>query len=133
MATIKSYTSPEQSKALAKILPIESADMWWAEIYAGKVLENGLYIVEENPVYYPSFSKPSYDNYSQDRIKDIPCWSLAALLSVVHCPSLHKIYSGWRCDSYDEERNLFKYGEEANNQIDAVYEMVLKLHELKML
>ena len=26
---IKSYTDLEQSKKLAKILPLESADMWW--------------------------------------------------------------------------------------------------------
>ena len=29
MATIKSFTSLEQSRKLAEILPPESADMWW--------------------------------------------------------------------------------------------------------
>ena len=30
MATIKSYTDIFQSKKLAEILPLESADMWWS-------------------------------------------------------------------------------------------------------
>lgn len=46
-------------------------------------MENGKYIVAEKPVYYPSFPKPSEYNYSQDVIKDIPCWSLSALLNVL--------------------------------------------------
>ena len=32
MATIKSYTDIEQSRKLAKILPLESADMYWRSI-----------------------------------------------------------------------------------------------------
>ena len=76
---MKAYTDIEQSKKLAEILPIESADMWWAERYAGRV-EGCEYIVKETPIYYMSFTKPSEENWSQDKIKDIPCWSLAALL-----------------------------------------------------
>ena len=52
MATIKSFTDISQSKKLAEILPIESADMWWAERYAGQIVK-WEYIVEEKPVYYP--------------------------------------------------------------------------------
>ena len=33
---MKNYTDIEQSKKLAEILPIESADMWYAEVYEGK-------------------------------------------------------------------------------------------------
>ena len=34
---MKAYTDVEQSKKLAEILPIESADLWWAERYAGRM------------------------------------------------------------------------------------------------
>ena len=80
---MKAYTDLEQSKKLAEILPLESVDMWWAERYAGQVMANGQYVVEEKPVYYLSLSKPSNYNYSQDTVKDIPSWSLAALLNVL--------------------------------------------------
>ena len=80
---MKNYTDVEQSKKLAEILPIESADVWWAERYGGKVTHDGQYIVNEEPIYYISFIKPSEINYSQDTVKDIPCWSLAALLDIL--------------------------------------------------
>ena len=83
MATIKSFTDIEQSKKLEEILPIESADLWYAERYAGQVLESGKYVVEDTPTYYLSLTRPSESNYSQDVIKDVPCWSLAALLELI--------------------------------------------------
>lgn len=136
MATIKSYTSLEQSKVLADILPIESADMWWAERYAGKVMENGEYIVEEKPVYYLCLTKPSNDNYSQDVVNDIPCWSLAALLSILPLPMLSKDNIGkdkigWRISVYPD--NCRYDSDWYDNPIDPCYEMILKLHELKKL
>jgi len=80
---MKSFTDIEQSKKLEGILPIESADLWYAERYAGQVLDNGKYVVEDTPNYYLSLTRPSENNYSQDTIKDIPCWSLAALLELI--------------------------------------------------
>ena len=141
IADIKSFTSLEQSKVLAEILPIESADMWWAERYAGQVMENGRYIVDENPVYYQSLGKPSNDNYSQDTIKDIPCWSLAALLSVL--PSVIKrkgkrmfltlekagVYNLY----YKSPDRLDELWETKEDVIDACCEMIIDLHELKLL
>lgn len=60
MATIKSYTDISQSKKLAEILPVESADMW----------------------YHPDLS--DYPDYVERcSIYNIPCWSLAALLDVL--------------------------------------------------
>lgn len=80
---MKSCTDLPQSKKLAEILPIESADLWYAERYAGQVLANGKYVVEDTPNYYLSLTRPSESNYSQDVIKDVPCWSLAALLELI--------------------------------------------------
>lgn len=58
---MKSYTDIEQSKKLAEILPVESADMCWTPFDE----EWDAYLGAPNP----------------DAIKkEIPCWSLAALL-----------------------------------------------------
>lgn len=124
---MKSYTDLEQSKKLAEFLPLESVDTWWAERYAGRV-ENYEYIVEEKPVYYLSFTKPSEENYSQDTIKDIPCWSLAALLDVL--PNYTIINNGitgvvvWSLDAHSNEHQSL---------IDACYEVILKLKERNLL
>jgi len=109
----KAFTSLEQSKKLAEILPLESADMYYGY---GK-------------------DKPKFLPISDADIKCLsqPCWSLAALLGVLPYPSLHKTFSGWRCDSYDKEGKTCKIGENADNPIDACYELILKLNKLKML
>lgn len=132
---MKSFTDIEQSRKLAEILPVESADMWWAERYAGRV-EGWKYIVEETPVYYLSFIKPSDGNCSQDKIKDIPCWSLAALLDVLPEGVIEKYYY----PNLQKENGEYSiaYGNEellciADNPIDACYEMVIKLKEQKLL
>jgi len=109
MATIKSYTDIEQSRKLVKILPIESADMYYP-------------IEGASPKFGVAIS-----------ILHIPCWSLAALLSVLPYPSLHKTFSGWRCDSYNKEGTTCKLGESLDNPVDACYKMILKLHELNLL
>ena len=66
MATIKSFTSLEQSKVLAKILPLESADMYYHP-----------YPNDEDWYDIPNFGKANL-KYNQ-----LPCWSLSALLSVL--------------------------------------------------
>lgn len=126
MATIKSYTSAKQSCKLAEILPLESADM-----------------------YYDRYGDPYFINISvtHERIKNdryqhlIPCWSLAALLGVlpknlnIGRPSLESNYKGYYwIQYYDEFMKPNNYKTECyDNPVDACYEMILKLHELKML
>ena len=130
---MKSYTDLEQSKKLAEILPIESADMWLAERYKGQCMLNGEYIVEEKPVYYLSFVKPSEYNYSQDVIKDIPCWSLSALLQILPLPTLEETMitrtkTKWKCTASCESRAEY-WSELHNNPIDACVELIIILHE----
>ena len=132
---MKSYTDIEQSKKLIEFLPIESADLWWAERYEGKI-SNWEYIVEEKPTYYLSLTKPSDNNYSQDTIKDIPCWSLAALLETLDFPVLSKDRlgsgrTGWMVSIYPDNCRYDSCWHD--NPVDACYEMILKLHELKLL
>jgi len=137
---MKNYTDVEQSKKLAEILPIESADVWWAERYGGKVTHDGQYIVNEEPIYYISFIKPSEINYSQDTVKDIPCWSLAALLDILR----DKAYSidedaivtlssyktvEWDLSISNSGLNMVT----KSDPIDACVEMIVKLKEKDLL
>ena len=62
-----------------------------------------------------------------------PAWSLDALLNLIPSPSLHKIFTGWRCDSYNEDGSKIRLGADRDTAIDAAFEMILKLHELKLL
>ena len=66
MTTIKSYTDIEQSKKLAEILPLESADM----LYIKREI-NDTFI--ETPIIKPV----------GDVLKSLPCWSLTALLELI--------------------------------------------------
>ena len=124
---MKSYTDIEQSKRLAEILPIESADMY----YTKDSLEN----------YYCPI--PLIGKYSA--IHDqIPCWSLAALLNILpvscddeqHCLALinhnPNEKTEWLCAYEDNKGNLMMECY-ADNQIDACVAMIEKLNEQNLL
>ena len=125
MAAIKSYTDIEQSKILSKILPLESADMYW-------------YIaIKGNP---KAMLNEGYNKYGDF---ELPCWSLAALLNILHSrqgdiPSLSgggykdgKYISDWCLDYEYDNGNYQKTF--ADNPVDACVAMIEKLNELKML
>lgn len=118
---MKSFTDLEQSKTLAEILPIDSADMrytpfgdknpWvWSE--EPKLLEKGA----------------------------IPCWSLTALYNIL--PNNEIISTSlfrdgldkWMCE-YDASFKIVPsmtnvFATTADNPIDACYEMIIQIHEL---
>lgn len=129
----KICTSIEQSKKLMELgIDINTADMWWAERYEGRVTENGQYIIAEEPYYYSSLIKPSDINYSQDTIKDIPAWSLTALLSLSNSCDLSKerIEEDGSDDRYwFHDDNFHKFSNEYDNPLDAVFEMVCWVKE----
>ena len=123
MATIKSYTDISQSKKLAEILPLESADMCYINGDSGKI----------------SIGEWGNNVHDED---DIPCWSLAALISIL------PRFIEFKGDKY-YLRFMKEYVEYANDEIsitgrclhttgndnlvDACHEMILNLNELKML
>ena len=117
MATIRAYTTIEQSKKLAEILPLKSADMHYWLAWSGDVSEERR-------------NTPEVGTPNKDAIKTYwcPCWSLATLLAVLPSPlHLNKreningiVY--WYSDTDDYD-----------NPVDACYELILKLHKLKML
>lgn len=132
MATIKSYTDISQSKTLSKILTIESADMGW-----NVFVDDTTRIL---PINDWDLIKDGSGN-----VKFYYAWSLAALLDVIP----QEIFDGeyiiniteglnnrWIL-TYDnfENRNhsYYSLSSGANNPVDACYELVLKLHEHKML
>ena len=119
MATIKSYTDLSQSKKLAEILPLESADMWW--LYVSSQGKHIAMMYEEPDPHYLARM------YSYG-IKDaaIRCWSLAALLDVL--PNENMLVKTTDGEYYCLAKDVMTkhYG----NPADACYEMILKLNEL---
>ena len=126
---MKSFTDIEQSKKLAEILPIESADMCWCNnSIKGVNYTNefaNLYTVKETKELFDT-ALNGWDKYWEL----IPCWSLAALLEIIRNNGRYELqmYEG----GYYFEANGFMT-ESYFNPVDACYEMILKLHELKML
>lgn len=104
---MKSYTDIEQSRKLAEILPIESADCYWEDDIS----------VEFGHGWHP---------------QHVPCWSLAALFGVLPeiqgCEPLISIYYNYI--TYPHIDNLITRGD---NLIDACVEMIEKLHKIKLL
>ena len=122
---MKSYTNLEQSMKLAEILPHESADMWYDN--------DGESIAGRPEVRYCSFIGLASMN--------IPCWSLAALLDVLphriddrHALVSGKLFAneGWYV-CYDDDNGDIDYYVHNSSLIDACYDMILKLHEQKVL
>ena len=123
MATIKAYTDLEQSKKLAEILPIESADMYFTGHQS---------IIKPKEWEYENVPKikGKYISFDDKRIF-YPCWSLAALLSILPYPLLSELSNKiWKCVCYPSG---ICYYVTADSPIDACYEMIIKLNELKML
>ncbi len=106
---MKAYTNLEQSKKLAEILPIESADM---NYWCGTQIRIGGY-------------------KTMDKDLDIPCWRLAALLDVIkpineNTYTIRGTLDGGAIISFDDITNVMFQEEET---IDAVFEMVVWLKE----
>lgn len=109
MATIKSYTDLEQSKKLAEILPLESADMYY-----------------EWPNKKVRFKDDGYSGMC------FPCWSLAALLSI-----LPELQNGKPIialdDNYITYPHISDLHTKADSLVDACVAMIEKLHKLNLL
>jgi hypothetical protein len=105
----------QQSKKLAEILPLESADMCY--MYLGT--EDKEY--EDVPICAPAMEG------------DLCAWSLAALIGVLpygYSSILTKSFNGkdYYCNLDGKHIEIM-----ADNPVDACVAMIEKLHELKML
>ena len=109
----KSFTSLEQSKKLAEILPLESADMCY-------------------PLPCEEGDKPLLE---EGGFGSIPCWSLASLIEAMPEILIETVKAQ---DGYDGYYYFVTYEDEIGvpyekELIDACYEMILKLYELNLL
>ena len=126
---MKAYTDIEQSKKLAEILPLESADMYiYKNIFFGALsCFNGTTQVGE------------YVKLTDKENKAYPCWSLAALLSVLpdsiydNTDKYSQLEFSKISVAYHDMNDGIKVGSIKDNLLDACYEMILKLHEQNIL
>lgn len=134
---MKSYTDLEQSKKLAEILPVESADMTWEQV------TNSL---TKDFTWKPTIGLDSaikYNLFSYRNGYVLPCWSLAALIEVL--PDSIKDEDGVEFGLNIQKTYIEYYNPSmgalyatyhsimSEDTVDACYEMVLKLHEQKLL
>ena len=111
---MKAYTDLEQSKKLAEILPLESADMCYIEDKP-----NIGFLYKE----YKEFGDTILQNY-------YPCWSLAALLKLFDDKAgIAKEYGTWF--AYDNGKSHCT--KHYDNPIDSAFDMIIKLHDLNLL
>ena len=137
---MKSYTDIEQSKKLAEILPIKSADMYWLNWHIDLTdSKYEVFVINKSNKYIDFFNSYAV---AIDNNEIIPCWSLAALLDVI--PKHTKDFNVLRIDINKKDFSIWydEVGYGVNNElpditmesaVDACYEFILKLHELKML
>ena len=129
---MKSYTDLEQSKKLAEILPLESADMWW-NFYSVTTDDTTPQIIH--------LDTPWVGNFNWDNKPDnVSCWSLAALLNVL--PDTITSNDGIAF-KLNIKKNIIEYSNpplyliyksvKSDNIVDACYEMIEKLHKQKLL
>ena len=129
MATIKNYTDIEQSKVLAKILPLESADMHYSKDF------DGSWFVDLDE--YTSVKIPKYVVNIEEHL--LPCWSLASLLDIIKKTIGYTLQT-----TYNKDPKVFIVCEldekpysiaslECDNEVDACVAMIEKLNERKML
>ena len=124
---MKSYTDISQSKKLAEILPIDSADMG----YAGE---------EEDSIFcgFGDVEQELYTDYGDGH----PCWSLAALLDLLPTITKGKENANPFIAKTQDNKYYVVYAtftEEVDssaicdNPVDACVDMVISLYKLKML
>lgn len=145
---MKSYTNIEQSKKLAEILPLESADMVYYGIHQGidgSYHLSGMNTEDDIVSIFKDGCEKVFDITDCDIQSLLPCWSLASLLEQIPYKlrdddgnlmylQINKEDSGYQLAYMDP------YGDFENTEtdkyehfVDACYEMILKLKENNLL
>jgi hypothetical protein len=128
---MKSFTDLGQSKKLAKILRIESADMCYIK-----------HASSDNPTWRFDNDIPPMilGNVPINEVsgETLPCWSLAALLNVLQRMEYLKIFIDLSSELDSNKVAIYYASVDTpyivkDNLVDACYEMILKLHEFKLL
>ena len=121
---MKAFTDISQSKKLAKILPLESADMYYFTIIRDYPYSQGK---------IKTIAKIMDGSFSSDY--DTPCWSLAALFIVIRKSVGYELLCNGtsitiKCELGD---NPWSIEINKDNELDACIEAIVKLHELNLL
>ena len=129
MSTIKNFTDIPQSKKLAQILHLESADMQYS--YYGNSKYNHTIAYKGEQWFLLQTRNSSHS--------DIPAWSLAALLDILpgsiydNTDEYSQLEFSKISVAYHDINDRIKVGSIKDNLVDACYELILKLHELNLL
>ena len=143
---MKSFTDIEQSKKLAEMLPLESADMHYVR-KTHDFMGNPIDGEWSHPKYgNPNSKHANYIVQNFESYEKIPCWSLAALLGVI--PKRIDESNVLRMDIddndfgiwYDEMGGIANFGVNdklpditLKEPVDACVEMIVKLYEKGLL
>lgn len=131
---MKSYTDLEQSKKLAEMLPLESADMIYMPIMDIDSMSNsGFFNI---PECYP------FNEFKDSNNKPLPCWGLSALLDII--PKRIKDFNVLRIDIGEKDFAIWydEIGYGVNTEfpnitkasaVDACVEMIVKLKEKNLI
>lgn len=144
---MKAYTDIEQSKKLAEILPLESADMHYsnASIKGMNYTDDHRAGLMEYNGAIEVLSKYIIDTPFKGSFEIIPCWSLAALLEKIpEIINFDDDESDYALEILKENGLYYlSYGNPLENGkieiepqedfIDACCEMIIKLHEQNIL
>lgn len=134
---MKSYTDLKQSKKLAEILPIESADM---EYILEQWRDEETHRLKKGYSEYPVVK---VDDDDQFQVITLPCWSLNALLEILDpIVVAGKIEFQILMENGELTEYVVKYFHTShgpvkvtcgNNRVDAVFEMIAYLKENKLI
>ena len=120
---MRSYTDLKQSQTIAEILPHDTADQTWERI----IIAGANFGIPEEKQYRHNGDMP-FNFYSGI---GVPCWSLTALLGIIPDVSLNGFMDGkWNAMVQRDGKMIYV---DKNNPIDACFELILKLYELKLL
>ena len=129
---MKAYTDIDQSKKLAEILPIESADMYYFTIIRDYPYSQGK---------IKTIAKIMDGSFSSDY--DTPCWSLAPLRDclpsgisidgILYVFESHNTFDNEWVYEYKFEDISAPLYSKSSNEIDAAVEMIIQLKENKMI
>ena len=130
---MKAYTDVEQSKALAKILPIDTADCCYIEYCTSDNIE--LRYEGQPPMFLGDIP------ITEIEVEHIPCWSLAALLEQLDDEIIDENGNDYNLTIVKENLQYQLYYHDSWGQVediktdyyddlvDACYEMIVLLHK----
>lgn len=138
---MKAYTDISQSRKLAEILPLDSADMMWKKELKYRIYSDEYKVSEADFIYYPIFKEEKIimSNF------DVPCWSLASLLEQLDDEITDKEGNDYNLTIVKESSKYQLYYHDLwgraedietdyyDDMVDACYEMIIKLKEMNLI